>query len=98
MHPVPEDETASASANAGFGIGFAGAVVRGSLALGVYVGAVDGDDLSIHRPILQQTSEQLVEDSVVGLLSESVSEVGEETVAGGLFLESAGGGCSSVVA
>jgi len=39
----------------------------------------------------------MVEDSVVGLLSESVSEVGEEAVAGGLFLEAAClGGCSVV--
>jgi hypothetical protein len=32
----------------------------------------------------------LIEDSVVGLLSESVSEGGEESVAGGVFLEVAG--------
>ena len=97
MHPVSEDKASSASAYAGFGVALAGAVVRGSLAVGVYVGAVDSDDVSLHRPILQQTSEQLVEDSVVGLLSESVSEVGEEAVAGGVFLESACFGGFSVV-
>ncbi len=74
-----------------------GAVVRGSPAVGVYVGAVDGDDFSLHRPILQQPPEQLIEDSVVGVLAQSVSEVGEESVAGCLLPESAGSGCSSVV-
>ena len=77
VHPVSEDEASSASAYAGFGVALAGAVVRGSLAVGVYVGAVDGDDVSLHTPILQQTSEQVVEDSFVGLLSEPVAEVGE---------------------
>jgi hypothetical protein len=61
VHPVSEDESSSASAYAGFGVALAGAVVRGSLAVGVYVGAVDGDDVSLHRPILQQTSEALAE-------------------------------------
>jgi len=52
VHPVSEDETALASADAGFGVALAGAVVRGSLAVGVYVGAVDGDDFGLHRPSL----------------------------------------------
>ena len=69
VHPVSEDETSSASAYAGFGVALAGAVVRGSLAVGFYVGAVDGDDRSLHTPILQQSPEQLVEDSVVGVLA-----------------------------
>jgi len=34
-----------------------------------YVGAVDGDDFGLHGPILQQPAEQLVEDSVVGVLA-----------------------------
>ena len=62
------------------------------------MGAVDGDDLGFHGPRVQQSAEQLVEDSVVGVLAESVSEVGEEAVAGCLLLEAAGGGCRSVVA
>jgi len=90
-------ETTLASAYAGFGVALAGAVVRGSLAVGVYVGAVDGDDVGLHGPSVQQPAEQLVEDSVVGVLSQSVSEVGEESVAGGVFLEAAGLGGSSVV-
>ena len=57
VHPVSEDEAALASAYAGFGVALAGAVVRGSLAVGVYVGAVDGDDVSLHGPILQQPPE-----------------------------------------
>ncbi len=72
MHPISEDEASFASAYAGFGVALAGAVVRGSLAVDVYVGAVHGDDVALHGPSAQQTSELLVEDSFVGLLSESV--------------------------
>ena len=61
------------------------------------MGAVDGDDLSLHGPSLEEAAQQVVEDPVVGLLPEAFSEVGEEAVAGGVFLEAAGGGCSSVV-
>ena len=71
MYPASEDESSLASAYAGFGVALAGSVVRGSLAVGVYVGAVDSDDVSLHGPVFQQTSEQLVEDSVVGVLSQS---------------------------
>ena len=77
VHPVSEDEASFASAYAGFGVALVGAVVWSSLAVGVYVGAVDGDDGSLHGSIFQQPPEQLVEDSVVGVLSQSVSEVGE---------------------
>jgi hypothetical protein len=63
----------------------------------VYVGAVDGDDLSLHGSILHQPPEQLVEDSVVGLLSEPVSEVCEEAVAGRPLPEAACLGGFSVV-
>jgi len=69
VHPVSEDEAALASADAGFGVALAGAVVQGSLAVGVYVGAVDGDDVSPHGPNVQQPAEQLVEDFVVGVLA-----------------------------
>ncbi len=41
VHPVSEDEASSASAYAGFGVALAGAVVRGSLAVGFYVGELD---------------------------------------------------------
>jgi len=97
VNPVSEDEASPASADAGFGVALAGAVVRGSLAVGVYVGAVDGDDLSPHRPSLEEMAQQVVEDSVVGVLSEAFSEVGEEAVAGGVLSEAACPGGSSVV-
>ncbi len=97
MHPVSEDEASSASADAGFGVAPAGAVVRGSLAVGVYVGAVDGDDVSLHGPSFEEAAQQVFEDSVVGVLAQSVSEVGEEAVAGGVFLEAACLGDSFVV-
>ena len=57
VHSVSEDEASSASAYAGFGVALAGAVVRGSLAVGVYVGAVDGDDFGLHGPVFQQPPE-----------------------------------------
>jgi len=49
-------------------------------------------------PIFQQPPEYLVEDSVVGVMSQSVSDAGEEAVAGRLLPESAGVSCSSVMA
>ena len=79
------------------GIAPTGPVVQGSLAVGVYVGAVDGDDVSLHRPSLHQPAEQVVEYLPVRVLSEPVSEVGEEAVAGGLLPEAACPGGSSVV-
>jgi len=54
------------------------------------VGAVDGDNLSLHRPRVQELFQQVFEDQVIVLLPESASEVGEEAVAGGVLLESAG--------
>jgi hypothetical protein len=57
VHPVSEDDSSLASAYAGFGVALAGAVVRGSFAVGVYVGAVDGDDVSLDGPIFQQPPE-----------------------------------------
>ena len=54
MDPVSEDEASLASADAGFGVAPAGAVVEAPLAVGLYVGAVDGDDFPLHHPVLQQ--------------------------------------------
>ncbi len=49
--------------------------------------AVSGQQLHLYA--FTQNPEQLIEDSVVGLLSESVSEGGEEAVAWGVcFLKS----------
>ena len=97
VYPVSEDESSLASAYSGFGVALAGAVVQGSLAVGVYVGAVDGDDFSFNRPSVHQPTEQVVEYLLVRVLSELVSEVGEEAVAGGVLHEAACPGCSSVV-
>ena len=61
------------------------------------MGAVDGDDVSLHCPSLEESAQQVVEDQMVGILSEPVSEVGEEAVAGRLLSEAACLGGSSVV-
>jgi len=82
---------------AGLGVAPAGAVVLAPLAIGVYVCAVYGDDLSLHHPRLEEPAQQVVIDLEVGIFSELVPEVGEESMAGGLLLESAGPGGSCVV-
>jgi len=68
-----------------------------TLAVGLEVGAVDGDDLSLHRPGVEEPSEEVVEDPEVGLPSQAAPEVGEEAVAGRPPPEAAGPGCLPVM-
>ena len=98
VHPVSEDKASPAPAHSGVGVAQAGPGVPAPLAVGLDVGAVHGDDLSLHHPGLKQLSEQVVEDLEVGLLSHAVSEMGEEAVARRLLPESAGPCGPSVVA
>jgi len=62
VYPVSEDEAALASAYVGFGVALAGAVVWAPPAVGVYVGAVDGDGVSLYGPSLEEAAQQVVED------------------------------------
>jgi len=54
VHPESEDEAALASADTAFGVALASAVFEAPLAVGVYVGAVDSDDVSLHHPRFYQ--------------------------------------------
>jgi len=57
------------------------------------VGAVNGDDFANDGSRVDEELDELVEDPLIGFFTESVSEVGEEAVAGGVsFSESAGSG------
>jgi hypothetical protein len=62
MHPVAEDEASLAYAYAGFGVTPALAVVLAPLAVGLDVGAVDGDDFGLRRPSLEEATKQVVEE------------------------------------
>ncbi len=77
MHPVSEYEAPLAPPHPRVGVALPGLVVPGSLAIGLEVGAVDGDDLCLHRPGVHQPPAQVVEDPVVGVLSKAFPEVGE---------------------
>jgi len=81
VHPVSEDEASLAPADAGIWVAQAGPVVMAPLAVGLDVGAVDGYDVSLYHTGVNQPSEEVVEDPVVGLLSKAAPEVGEEAVA-----------------
>ena len=97
VHPVSEDEAPLSTPHPGVGIAPPRLVVQAPLAVGLQVGVVDGYDLSPHHLGVEEPPEELIEDSVVGLLPEAMPEVGEEAVAGCVLLEAAGSGCLPVV-
>jgi len=97
VYTVPEDESSPAPTDPCIRVASPCSVVQGSPAVGLHVGAVDGHHFAEYCSCLEQCLDELIEDPEVGLLSESVSELGEEAVAGCLGPESAGPGHFSVV-
>ena len=97
VNPVPEDEATLSTPYPRVWIAPPSLVVQAPLAVGLEVGAVHSHDLSLHRPGVEEPSEEMVEDPEVGLLSQAASEVGEEAVARRPLPEAAGPGGLPVV-
>jgi hypothetical protein len=78
---VAEDEATLPAPYTGVRVASSNAVIHGSSAVSFDVGAVDGEDLADDCPRFDEYPCESVEDLVVRLFAESVSEVGEESVA-----------------
>jgi len=58
VHTVAEDEAPPASADPRIRVASSGLVILVSLAVGLYVGAIDGDCFTLHPPLFQQRLEE----------------------------------------